>query len=325
MDQRAGRCRSRGSPCRPSRRCSRAVRHVVAVVGAAAAGLAAVVRGDCGLPREWLKSTVPFGGFPWGVVGFSQTDGPLLAIAQLGGAPLLSFAVALDRIQFGGNHSRDREVVASRPREPDRGAAGGGGARRCASPSVAADHRMAWPHVRQSGVGAGDDPAITVAAVQGNVPRLGLEFNAQRRAVLDNHVRETVRLAEDVREAGRRSRWWSSGRRTPPTSIRWPIRTPAAEISAGGGGDRRADPGRWRGRGPRLQPRQPGVDELGDRVESRNRPGRSPRQADRPAVRRVPAVARLLPPSVVVRRPGRLLRARQRQRGGARRRACPSG
>ena len=45
--------------------------------------------------QEWLKSTVPFGGFPWGVVGFSQTDGPLLAIAQFGGAPLLSFALVL--------------------------------------------------------------------------------------------------------------------------------------------------------------------------------------------------------------------------------------
>ncbi len=45
--------------------------------------------------QEWLKSTVPFGGFPWGVVGFSQTNGPLLAIAQVGGAPLLSFAVVL--------------------------------------------------------------------------------------------------------------------------------------------------------------------------------------------------------------------------------------
>ena len=28
-------------------------------------------------------------------------------------------------------------------------------------------------------------------------------------------------------QAGRRSRWSSSGRRTPPTSIRWPTRTPA--------------------------------------------------------------------------------------------------
>ena len=38
-----------------------------------------------------------------------------------------------------------------------------------------------------------------MAAVQGNVPRLGLDFNAQRRAVLSNHVNETLRLAEDVR------------------------------------------------------------------------------------------------------------------------------
>ena len=44
---------------------------------------------------EWAKSTVPFGGFPWGVVGFGQTDGPLLPLAQIGGAPLVSFAVTL--------------------------------------------------------------------------------------------------------------------------------------------------------------------------------------------------------------------------------------
>ena len=39
---------------------------------------------------EWLQSTVPFGGFPWGVVGFGQSDGPLLPLAQIGGAPLVS-------------------------------------------------------------------------------------------------------------------------------------------------------------------------------------------------------------------------------------------
>jgi len=33
------------------------------------------------------------------------------------------------------------------------------------------------------------------AAVQGNVPRMGLDFNAQRRAVLANHVRVTEELA----------------------------------------------------------------------------------------------------------------------------------
>jgi apolipoprotein N-acyltransferase len=42
-------------------------------------------------------------------------------------------------------------------------------------------------------------PTARVAIVQGNVPRLGLDFNAQRRAVLDNHVRATVDLAAKVR------------------------------------------------------------------------------------------------------------------------------
>ncbi|HYR12805.1 MAG TPA: apolipoprotein N-acyltransferase, partial [Mycobacterium sp.] len=49
-------------------------------------------------------------------------------------------------------------------------------------------------------------------AVQGNVPRLGLEFNAQRRAVLDNHVRETAQLADDVR----------AGRAPQPMVVFWP-------------------------------------------------------------------------------------------------------
>jgi apolipoprotein N-acyltransferase len=58
--------------------------------------------------QEWLKSTVPFGGFPWGVVGFSQTDGPLLAIAQLGGAPLLSFTVVLTGFSLAGIQTTPR-------------------------------------------------------------------------------------------------------------------------------------------------------------------------------------------------------------------------
>jgi apolipoprotein N-acyltransferase len=40
---------------------------------------------------------------------------------------------------------------------------------------------------------------VTVALVQGNVPRMGLDFNAQREAVLKNHAAETHVLAERVR------------------------------------------------------------------------------------------------------------------------------
>lgn len=43
---------------------------------------------------EQLRSSWPFGGFPWGRLAFSQTDGPLLSLAWLGGAPLISGVVA---------------------------------------------------------------------------------------------------------------------------------------------------------------------------------------------------------------------------------------
>lgn len=159
---------------------------------------------------EWLKSTVPFGGFPWGAVAFSQTNGPLLPIARIGGAPLLSFAVVLAgfsltlvaiEIVHWWRHGHKPGVPAPAVVLPGVSIA-----------VVLLGTALVWPQVRHSGVGAGDEQSVTVAAVQGNVPRLGLEFNAQRRAVLDNHVRETMRLAEDVR----------AGRAAQPMFVIWP-------------------------------------------------------------------------------------------------------
>ncbi|TMR25784.1 apolipoprotein N-acyltransferase, partial [Actinomadura geliboluensis] len=40
---------------------------------------------------------------------------------------------------------------------------------------------------------------VTVAVIQGNVPRLGLDFLGQRKAVLNNHVKATHELAARVR------------------------------------------------------------------------------------------------------------------------------
>jgi len=61
-----------------------------------------------------------------------------------------------------------------------------------------------------------DNPAAatstSVAIIQGNVPRLGLDFNAQRAAVLNNHVAETERLAAAV----------AAGRAPVPTLVVWP-------------------------------------------------------------------------------------------------------
>ena len=149
--------------------------------------------------QEWLKSSVPFGGFPWGVVAFSQDDGPLLPLAQLGGRRWCRSRWRC-RVQPGGHEPGDRDVVAAR--EPREAARAGGGAARRVHLRGPAGHRLDLAAGAAGRAGADDDPSVTVAAVQGNVPRLGLDFNAQRRAVLDNHVNETLRLAEDVR-AGR--------------------------------------------------------------------------------------------------------------------------
>ncbi len=165
---------------------------------------------------EWAKSTVPFGGFPWGVVGFGQADGPLLPLAQVGGAPLVSFAVTLlgfslaalafeivDWWRRGGDAKPGDTAAAGPPAVVLPGV--------CIC-LVLFSTVAVWPQVRHSGAGAPDEPSVNVAAVQGNVPRLGLEFNAQRREVLDNHVRETVRLSEDVR----------AGRAPQPLFVIWP-------------------------------------------------------------------------------------------------------
>ncbi|BBX52570.1 apolipoprotein N-acyltransferase [Mycolicibacterium poriferae] len=161
--------------------------------------------------QEWLKSTVPFGGFPWGVVGYSQTESPLLSLAYVGGAPLVSFAVAL--LGFGVA-ALTLEIIDWWRRDAV--------SRAAAAPAVLIpgicialvflSAALAWPTVRKAGAGAGDNAPVTVAAVQGNVPRLGLDFNAQRRAVLDNHVAETLRLAERVR----------AGQVPQPMFVIWP-------------------------------------------------------------------------------------------------------
>jgi apolipoprotein N-acyltransferase len=160
--------------------------------------------------QEWLKAIFPFGGFPWGLVAFGQADGPLLSLVQLGGVAMLSTAIVL----VGSSLTALTLEIASWLRT--------NGQARADPPAVVLPGVciclvllaavVVWPHVRHAGTGSGGEPAVTVAVVQGNVPRLGLDFNTQRRAVLDNHVRETMRLAEDVR----------AGSAPQPQFVIWP-------------------------------------------------------------------------------------------------------
>lgn len=144
--------------------------------------------------QETLRSHQPFGGFPWGRLAFSQAESPAAAAAWLGGAPMVSFLVAL----AGGF------VLTALWRRPDW--------RKSAAFVAAAAVAFVAPAALPIGTTAPDGPVANVAVVQGNVPRLGLDFNEQRRAVLDNHVAGTLELAEAV----------NAGRAERPDVVVWP-------------------------------------------------------------------------------------------------------
>ncbi|MEV4945607.1 apolipoprotein N-acyltransferase [Streptomyces sp. NPDC053755] len=152
---------------------------------------------------EAARARVPFGGFPWGKIAFGQADGVFLPLAAVGGTPVLGFAVALCGF---GLYETVRQLRARR-------ATGALAPRPLAAAVLAVlvpvtGAVAALPLVDDSA----QDGTATVAAVQGNVPRLGLDFNSQRRAVLDNHAARTKELAADVK----------AGREPRPDFVLWP-------------------------------------------------------------------------------------------------------
>ncbi len=182
---------------------------VCAVFAALFGVLAVVVRRLPGWPlwfallwvaQEWLKSIVPFGGFPWGVVAAGQTGGPLLPLARLGGVPLLSTAVLL----VGGSVTALALEIAARLARPTDSDITAATPPAVVLPGVCIclvlfTAVVLWPQVRHSGNGSANEPAVTVAVVQGNVS-------------LHDHVRETMRLADDVH----------AGRAPQPQLVVWP-------------------------------------------------------------------------------------------------------
>ncbi|MER8045907.1 apolipoprotein N-acyltransferase [Streptomyces sp. NPDC094032] len=198
-------------------------------VAAAGAGIAAVSRlpvwpvfaAAVWILGEAARARVPFGGFPWGKIAFGQADGVFLPLAAVGGTPVLGFAVALCGF---GLYEVVRLVLERRRAGADEasGAEGASGVDAARVPLARGALVAAALAVLVPVTGAlaalplvddsAEDGTATVAAVQGNVPRLGLDFNSQRRAVLDNHANRTKELAADVK----------AGRKPQPDLVLWP-------------------------------------------------------------------------------------------------------
>jgi len=161
---------------------------------------------------EALRGRFVLDGFPWGRLGFSQTEGPLLALAAYGGVPLVSFAVALIGALLAA-----ATLALVRARQASGTTGERGRALRTGTLLVVAvlavplAGMLAWLPLPDSSLTAGG-PTTTVAVIQGDVPRAGLNFNAQRRAVLDNHVQRTLELADAV----------AAGDEQQPDVVLWP-------------------------------------------------------------------------------------------------------
>ncbi|MFI6518984.1 apolipoprotein N-acyltransferase [Spirillospora sp. NPDC050679] len=154
--------------------------------------------------EEALRGRQPFGGFPWARLAFSQTATPLTPYASWGGAPLVTFLTGL----IGGLLAW-AALALWRLRAPADGAGRRAPALRAAAGLAAVAAIVAGGLLIPTPTAG---KPVTVAVVQGNVPRLGLDFLGQRRAVLNNHVQRTRELAAMVRE----------GRVARPELVVWP-------------------------------------------------------------------------------------------------------
>ncbi|QKV91529.1 apolipoprotein N-acyltransferase [Streptomyces sp. NA02950] len=151
--------------------------------------------------EEWARDRTPFGGFPWGRLAFANTGSPFTPLAALGGAPLVTFAVAL----VGGLLAsvllvlwRLRGAFSPRAVLPAAAALVVAGAVTAAGSAVP--------------IPTGAVKSVDIAVVQGNVQQPGMDFLGRPMKILNNHVKATLALAEDVK----------AGRIKKPDLVIWP-------------------------------------------------------------------------------------------------------
>ncbi|MEJ6493087.1 MAG: apolipoprotein N-acyltransferase [Actinomycetes bacterium] len=135
---------------------------------------------------EALRVSIPWGGFPWGLIAYSQLDGPLVPLATLGGQGLVTgvvVVVAATLVKFVKYKKFTGLLI----------------------PLII----LGFANNVES---FESRETITLSAVQGNVPRAGLDGDTQRLTVLNNHVKLTKELLTEI----------SAGKVAEPDLIVWP-------------------------------------------------------------------------------------------------------
>ena len=143
--------------------------------------------------QEAVRTRLPFGGFGWGRLAFSQSEAPSAHWAYWAGAAAVSFVTALIGTLLAW-------AILNRH-----------GSRVRVSAAVIAALALALVSAPRLFLPPATAPT-TAAVVQGSVPRSGLDALGQREAVLNNHVLATVQLAQRVQ----------AGTTPQPSFVVWP-------------------------------------------------------------------------------------------------------
>ena len=183
---------------------------------------------------EAVRDRWPYA-FPWGRLAMSQSVAPDVRWVAVGGAPLLSFLIALTGAMIaraglcylGGSDPPQTPPASggtARPPRPPGGGAGrpsglpGGGAGRLSGPLWAAVAAVVTAGLVLAGGllpvdPTGGAPTVPVAAIQGDVPRArNLPQLLNDSEVTQNHAAATLKLAAEVK----------AGRLPEPGVVIWP-------------------------------------------------------------------------------------------------------
>ena len=141
--------------------------------------------------EEALRGRFPFGGYPWARITFSQADGPFAVWSTLAGVPFVTFVVVACAV-----------AIAVLIRTPSIST--------LMTASVIVILAIAIP--RFVNIPVDSQSTLSIAVIQGGTPQTGLGAMDVRRAVLNNHVDETLLLASKVAE----------GEIAQPDLVLWP-------------------------------------------------------------------------------------------------------
>ena len=147
--------------------------------------------------QEWFKSIIPFGGFPLGNICISQTSEPFIIFAKYGGTLLVSLIVTFTSFMFTLFYS---EIIFLKfnKYQVDNSAISKITFSNLVIFILLFNIFLLENQLYLSNIVNVNEKIVSIASIQGNIPRLNLNFRNQNLAVFNNHIIETKLMTNDI-------------------------------------------------------------------------------------------------------------------------------